>query len=177
MLLEEKVYADQANMLTLNDNENQGGLKPKKNFLKRRSKIKTFHNRNTFGFVKLMLSFLSAIALVISMQITYYAILSPKGQQISNLVKVYINDVELWSAFATIHTFAFETILWNNTVPVWNTDSLSAYRQVRDHIRVNIIPNFTEALEYEMGNYSLKYREQISMVLFRIFNFFKGKFL
>lgn len=164
MLLEEKVYEDQANLLILNDNEAQGNKKPKKS--SRRQKIKTFHNKNTFGFVRLMLSFLAAITLVICMQTLYYIILSPKGQQISNLVKVYINDVELWSSLATIHVFAFETILWNNTVPIWNTDSLSAYQIMREHIRNDIIPNITEALDYDMGNYSLTYINQISKVIF-----------
>lgn len=165
MLLEEKVYEDQVRDLILNDNDHQttGGLFEKKSN-RRKDKVKLFHNKNTFGFTKLVIAFLLTILLIISMQFTYFLILSPKGHKISNLVKVYILAVELWSSYATIHTVAFETILWNNTLPIWNTDSLGAYNILHDHIKTNIIPNFTEALDYDMGNYSEIYINQISKV-------------
>lgn len=168
MLLEEKVYEEQSKGLILNDHEWDAGntSRRKKSSGWRKQKVKLYQKKNNFGFLRLLFVFSLAISLIISMQFVYYVILSPKGNKITNIVKVYILAVELWSAYASIHTFAFETILWNNTLPIWNTDSLSAYKIMKKHIKMNIIPNFTEALEYDMGNYTDIYINQISKVNF-----------
>lgn len=165
MLLEEKVYEEQTSMLIMNDNDHQVmQISEKKENARRREKVKITHSNNSFGFAKLITSLTFATLLIVFMQAAYYMILSPKALKITNLVKVYIIEVEIWSAFITIHTFAMQVLLWNNTVPTWNTDSLTAYEMQRSHIRGNLIPNFTEALDYNMGNYTEVFRNQISKV-------------
>jgi len=131
---------------------------------KRLDKIKIKMKGNYFGFAKLSSIFAVILTFLIIMQYFYYYILAPKGDKITNLMKVYILAVELWSSFATIHSVFFQTILWNNTVPVWDHDSLTAFNFYKDHIQKNILVNFTEALEYNLGNYTELFETKMTKV-------------
>ena len=102
------------------------------------------------------------------MQYFYYYILAPKGDKISNLTKVYILAVELWSSFASIHSIFFQVVLWNNTMPVWKTDSLSAYKMIHEHIDQKILVNLSEALTYNLGNYTALFEQKMTMVIFSL---------
>lgn len=127
-------------------------------------KVKITKGKHMFGFTRLSLIFLGIILLMTLIQGLYYWLVSPKADKVMNLLKVYILHIELWSSLATLHTAAFETILWNNTVPMWNTESLRVYEMSKDHLEQKVMANLTEALDYDLGNYTHKFRELMTKV-------------
>lgn len=182
-LLEEKIYESQIDkirvhpeiylkkmiQLEVSDQAKKGRNSSMK--VKNTRKVSLQRKNFFFGFIKLLVIFLISIGLIIFFQLFYYWVLIPKGERLKNLVKVSILNTEIWSSFVLLHTFAFETILWNNTMPVWNTDSLTAFRMVMQHVKYNVLENITEALDYDLGNYTDIYVNQMSKVIY-FFNFF-----
>lgn len=79
-------------------------------------------------------------------------------------MKVFILSVETWSVLASLQSVFFRTVMWNNTVPTWDTTSLEVYEYYSDRLKNVIIPNFTDALDYNMGNYTGIYVDQVSKV-------------
>lgn len=86
---------------------------------------------------------------------------SSRNSRLDSLTKVYIIAVDTWNSYFNMHVFAFQTLLWNNTSPMWSMDSLTAFEDRSRFIEENILPNYTEALSYDLGNYTAKYRDDL----------------
>lgn len=171
-MLEEKVYENQVKNLLMGDEEilnsklqtgtvsSSGTTKRSRSSrrLMASQKVRLKRGNHLFGFGRLSLIFLAVILLTVLIQAIYYWMVSPKADKVMNLLKIYILHIELWSSLATVHTAAFETILWNNTVPMWNMESLKVYELSKEHLQHKVIDNLTEALEYDLGNYTGEFR-------------------
>jgi hypothetical protein len=138
---------------------------------KRRDKIQIDNSKLYFGFVRLSLVLAFCVTIVILTQTFYYFILYPTAEKIDGLVKIFIVSVESWSVLVSCNVFFFETVFWNNTAGAWNQDSLATFEYFSDRLESNIIRNFTAALDYNMGNYSSIYQNQmmVSLAHFLIF--------
>ena len=123
----------------------------------RKEKLRINLKGHYFGFLKLSLIFASTLSIVIIAHFAYYLILIPKAKRVTNLVKAYVCSVELWSSYATLHSLFFNVVFWNNTMPAWGTDALTAYNSMKNHIYENVHKNLTDALEMDLGNYSETY--------------------
>lgn len=150
--MEEKIYEDEVD--EFGNNIAMMAVEYDSNTNKRRDKIKINRRRLYFGFFKLSMILGICIMMVVVTQSFYYFILQPTAEKIDGLVKVFIYSVESWSVLASFNTAFFRTTMWNNTVPTWNSDSLSTFEYFADRLKNELLPNFTAALDYNMGNYS-----------------------
>ena len=164
ILAEEKIYEDEVEHFGNNAGVNIFDHNPMSN--KRKDKARVNNSRLYFGFFRLSIILAVCILMVIVMQFFYYLILSPTAEKIDGLVKVFIVSVESWSVLASLNSAFFRTVMWNNTIPTWESDSLEVYEYFADRLKNELIPNFTAALDYNMGNYSGIYVDQVSRVSF-----------
>ena len=132
----------------------------------RKEKIKFTAKGNYFGFIRLGVSFAIATTMIIVIQYVFYSLLYPRARKITNLLKVYIVSVEIWNSYATLNTIFINTLLWNSTVQFWGTDGLSTYQVMKSHIETNVLPNITESLDYDLGNYTDEWRKIVNQVSF-----------
>ena len=132
----------------------------------RKDKVRVNLQGHYFGFVKLSVIFAATMFLIIIIQYVYYTVLRPKASKVSGLVEIYILVVELWSSYATINTFFFTTVFWNNTTPIWGTDGVGAYKIMRNHIYEKVHKNLSRSVDYDLGNYADYWRKIMVTVKF-----------
>jgi hypothetical protein len=90
--------------------------------------------------------------------------LSGKAKRVDNLTKVFAYSVDSWDTLLFIGTLFLRTAFWNNTSGVWGTDSLTIFNDQIDYMKNQMIPNFTRACEYDMGNYTNYYVDIMTKV-------------
>jgi hypothetical protein len=161
-LTEEKIYDDEVEEYGNNVGVNIFDVNPMSN--KRKDKIKVNKSKLYFGFFRLTMVLILCILMVVVTQFFYFLILSPTAAKIDGLMKIFIYSVESWSVLASLHSVFFRTVMWNNSIPTWGNDSLSTFNYFSDRLTNELIPNFTNALEYNMGNYSHIYEQQFTKV-------------
>ena len=104
------------------------------------------------------------IVILCSLQVAYFYQLYPRSKRSSNFVKAYIIGVESWDAYAITFSSFFSTVLFNDTSEYWGISSLEKVESHISHIRKNVLANITEALDYDLGNFSQSYRDIMSKV-------------
>lgn len=119
------------------------------------------HGRFTFGFIHILNRSIACLMLLLIVKLITFIIFLPKATRLTALAKTYIFSVQTWDSYFNMHDFAFQVILWNDTSPVWGGSSLETFEHFQLFIKDNIIPNYTEALTYDLGNYTDKYKEDV----------------
>lgn len=140
-------------------------VKKQKKMNKNHLKVKIKTRNNSFNLSKIFLSLCIMTIFLFMVHAFVYMIFSSRAKLITNLTKVNILSIELWNAYFILQTAVTETILYNNTVKMWNNvDSESFYYEYREIIKNSIIKNLTESLEYDLGNMTQKYQNDLTIV-------------
>jgi len=113
-----------------------------------------------FNFTSVLMTLTVGTLMLVLVQLIYYLSLKPGATRVTNFTKIFILGAETWSAYTNLNTFFLATVLWNNSLPSWGgMKPLDVYKFMRTHIKERIILNYTESLNYDLGNYTDKFRE------------------
>jgi len=130
----------------------------------RKFQIKLKNYSQNFGIYWFLVKFFLMLSISLILQFIYFAVLYPKSKRITNLLKAYILGVETWSSFITVGSCMLQAIFWNNTGVVWNTDPLSVFNSHLEYVENSVMNNITEALDYDLGNFTENYRSLFTKV-------------
>ena len=118
-----------------------------------------------FGFFSTCSIFLLFALLFMAAQYFCYLLLYSRANQTSNLMKLFILGDATYCTFYAAGAAWYETIIFNNTVPGWRgKTTLEMYEDFGRTIDTMIIPNYTRALSYDLGNYTKEFRESMTKV-------------
>lgn len=178
LLLEETIYDD---ILEAQDEKKvvkKKVINKQERKKRRHEKAKVNMGNYSFGLIQAIGIFSLLILGIVSLNYTLILFLESSSNRINNLVSLYILGIEAWQSLASVHSFFLETVIWNDTVPVWGEDStLGTYQFFVDHINEQVIPNYTRALEYDLGNFTTEFNYALTKVNNISVIIFKGKFL
>lgn len=123
----------------------------------------------SFEFSKISTLLFLILLVFILIHSVIYISFRPKKRRITNLSKTYILSVESWNAYYTLHTAVIETLFYNNTFKMWDgkLSTYDFYFKHKEFTKRYILDNFTESLEFDLGNYTEKYRGDLSTVIFQ----------
>ena len=139
-------------------------LKAKESKLKKRKHLIPIKSSGlTFGSNRIYSLLALVIILIIIMQLIIYFLLNSKATQLTNMTKLYANNVEAWVNYASMATMIIELVSWNNDVKFWEEDSLEAYDTFKKRLEDVIIPGFAESLDYDLANYTKSYQDLINV--------------
>jgi hypothetical protein len=175
VILEEKIYEDHLQSIEnelqkKKEHQNKKMANSSRNKKEKSSnrieKIKINSKGFYFGFCKVMFYFSLIFFFILIIQGFYFILLYPKSVRVGNLIEVYVLGVETWDSFASVHTYCFETILWNNTALGWDGGTtLDTYRAMMEHSKSYVLDNYTRTLQYDLGNITEEYRFALNKVI------------
>jgi len=145
-------------------------LEKKKDYESRSTKkstggvISPNQDRLHFGLLRLLCLFIGLTIGSNICEIIYFWNIYPNISRVSNMVLTYINECETWSAFFILGTSMWETILWNNTVQMWDRSSLELFEDHAIYIKSSILPNITHYTSLDLGNYTDLYKITVDQV-------------
>ena len=132
---------------------------------RRKARLKVTYNGLNFGLASLGLKLAAILAFLMLIQIIYYFVWKPGVQRSINLMDVFILGIETWNSFFSLHSSWLSTIVYNNTLPYWaGKTSLEVFDHFKNHVRENLIANYSRAVEYDLGNYTKKFVEGYTTV-------------
>lgn len=169
ILLEENIYEEEKFKIMDQKFEAANKIKSKENKKGRHKKTKISLEKYNFGLVRAIciLCLLTFAILALNLGLHLYTKIS--ADRVQNFVKIYLLGIEAWNALISLHCYFLEVVLWNNTVPTWGGQStLDTYNYFFEHIDKNVIPNYTLALDYDLGNFTEKYTYALTKVIFFI---------
>jgi len=123
--------------------------------------IKLNHGRFTFGFSQILSNTIVCIFLLIFLEYIIYIVYSAGSRRISDLTKLYVATIQTWTGLYSLHNAAFQTLIWNNTSPIWDQPSLETYTILKDKISNELIPVYTEALSFDLGDFTSTYKQRV----------------
>lgn len=183
VLIEEKVYEKDAEIFFSNNHVQIKKIKTKRRKNQSKNGRTSRNNSNWnkpisldfsnffFGLFTSIATFFVLITLFIILQYVNYSITYPQAKRVANLMEVYILGVETWSSFFSLHMFMLETVLYNNSLRVWdNKSSLEVYEYFKTHIEKNVLSNYSDIVEKDLGNFSQPFIYALNKV--RIIFFF-----
>ena len=139
-------------------------LRGERNRTNLQRKMTLYSKGINFGISSLTMKLTLLLLIVIVVQYGNFLMWNPTLQRMKNYNKVYVLGVDTWTSYFTLHQAFFSAILWNNTLPYWGITSLQVYDEMREYIEEKIVKNYTQALEYDLGSYTEKFREAYSRV-------------
>jgi len=126
--------------------------------------IKIDRERYYFEYTNQIIVVGVLIALYFCYKLLFFQSAFGRARRLTSLTKTCILGMESYASFFNLHNAAFQVMLWNNTSPIWNTEALEIYEYFKDLTKNKLIANFTEALDYDLGNYTAKYRNDLLKV-------------
>jgi len=115
----------------------------------------------TFELCRFFIQISIALGVLGLYKATIYIYNDEGASRLINLTKTTILGMESYASLFNLHNAAFEIILWNNTATIWNKDALFMYNEFKEMINIKLVDNLTEALTYDLGNYTSKFREDV----------------
>lgn len=80
-------------------------------------------------------------------------------------MKVYVIASEMWCSLTSLNVFFIEYILFNNTAVGWHgKSSLDTYNEIKGVLETRVMPNMTESLSYDLGNFTEIWQNGLSNV-------------
>lgn len=172
ILTEERIYDDELVYLT----EEKSSSKTTKRSHKQKSKKRrrtTFSykqvkfSKTSFGLTSTFFKFITLFILLFSSQFSVYLMLAPDSKRVTNLMRVYISGVELWNCYDSAFTMFYDTVLFNNSVGIWDgKKTLDGYNYFKEKIQERVLVNYTELLEVDLGNMTEGFRNTLTKVSF-----------
>ena len=108
------------------------------------------------------------LVLIAIPQIYFYLDLNNKIRVSNNLVKVYGAQADYYALNYGLHTFTYETVVWNLDKKIWNQDPQKSYNFLKDKIINDVLPICEESKNYDMGEFTKTYRELMNVNIYLI---------
>ena len=149
---------------------NQSSLGNSSRRNKRKFNIKVNTKGLNFGCLALTLRLVLLLSIFLVIQLVYFFAWRGGLVRTQNLVEVFVLGIDAWNSFASLHATWLTTLVYNNSVGYWGSEggerrrSLDAYRFFREHIEINVLENYTRALQYDLGNFTKTFRSGMSAV-------------
>lgn len=176
ILKEERIYDNDIENLSVNEVKSTSAISKKtsKNKKSRRRILTNYKNikmnSTSFGLKISFLKFLCLFLLQFLSQFVVYLMISPSATRITNMMKVYSIGVELWNCYDSAFVMFYDTILLNNSVRIWDDKrTLDGYYYFKDKIETRVIPNYTLALDYDIGNMTDNFTYALTKVTEKFF--------
>lgn len=132
-------------------------------------KVKINYSKFHFGFSKSRNVIIIVFLLLTAIQGIFYLILRPYKTQLKNIMRVFTLASETSSVVSLINLYMLETLLYNNSLNGWRgMSSLETYEYLTEHFRENIVENYTNILDLDIGNYQQIYKKKIIEVKLKI---------
>lgn len=123
--------------------------------------IKIMQRKYTFGYLRVLIAIIASFALLLIYKIIIYKLHHGRSLRLEGLIHVYTLTIETWATFFQLHTAVIETIMWNNTLQMWDNSSLVLFDELTDFTNDYIFANITKSLTYDLGNLTESYRSDI----------------
>lgn len=141
-------------------------LKNKRKFSKNYSRriMKYF----SFGLSSLWTQITLIIFFFLIIHMVFYFVFSTRAKRITNLSKVYNLSLETWNHYFILHTAVIQTLFYNNSFSMWGEEkkTYEFYYDYKKHVKEHVIENITESLDYDLGDFTEKYRSVMTTVKF-----------
>jgi len=124
----------------------------------RRGYLKTNSISLDFGMKRFMLTFIVLVMITNVIQVVLIVAFYPLAKRVTNMVRIYNLGIETYNSLMVISGAFFQTILWNNTSPMWGTQSLALFESHTEFARQNILIPITDSMDYDLGNFTDTYR-------------------
>lgn len=131
----------------------------KQNTFSRNAKLK--REKYNFRYRSQLLIILGILAMFLINKAVLFMILSIRAKRITGLTKTCILGMESYASFFQLHNAAFQVLLWNNTSPIWGSPALDMYEHFKNTTKEKLIKNLTEALSYDLGNYTIFFNDTL----------------
>jgi len=126
--------------------------------------IKLIHTSINRRYFKLVI-FLTVLSVALScFDILILSNARGTFSQLQNTLKVEILVVEAWGSFMNAQNALVKLILWNDTSNIWGKSSSAAFEEFQGYITQSLLANFTESLDYNLGNYTETYMSMMTSV-------------
>lgn len=119
----------------------------------------------SFGLLPPLVYMLVSIALLSLIYICFFFLILPGSIKQLSMIETYTLIIETWNSYFSIHASMLQTLIWNNTSPMWSMSSLEVFEHQTKHIRENLLPNLTRTLDYDLGNFTQLYRQGMAYVI------------
>lgn len=148
-------------------NKPRSVLKSQRDSKQKMKNIKLDKSTAAFGFSSIFCQIVALLLFCLSVHGGFYLSFSPKARRITNLSKVFILSVESWNAYYTLHAAMLETLFYNNTFRMWDgkLTTYDFYYEHREKTKEYILENITRSLDYDLGNFTDKYRSDMTKVM------------
>lgn len=101
------------------------------------------------------------VALMVLMSLLNFLLMQQfKGSlnKLGNVLCVQILVIESWGSFMNAQNSILKSILWNDTSLIWGQPSSIAFEVYSEYISKNILANFSESIDWNLGNFTDEYR-------------------